>query len=180
MKNPIMDHYTSGYDGFEKRGIAVKKFSWAIPNDEAISSIVACGPVVEIGAGSGYWASLVAESGGDIVATDKYKLVDNEFTDKVHCYSKIEKLSALSAVRKYHNRALLSVWPSYQQSWSGKALAEYLKLGGQTVIYVGEGEYGCTGNKRFHNLLNNLRVVKEVSIPQWIGIHDHMEIRSIG
>jgi hypothetical protein len=176
VNNPLLKAYSPDWNGFEKRYAAVKEYSWAIPTDYAIESIVAHGPIVEIGAGTGYWANLIAEAGGDIVATDKFSPSHNTYTDKQHHYAAIKKLPALNAVRKYHNRTLLMVWPEYNESWSSQALAEYLHLGGKTVIYVGEDPGGCTGDAKLHELLATLQLLKTVTLPQWAGIHDYMEI----
>jgi protein-L-isoaspartate O-methyltransferase len=41
-----------------------------VPNEEAIRQIAVLSPIVEVGAGLGYWASLIAKAGADIVAYD--------------------------------------------------------------------------------------------------------------
>lgn len=38
---------------------AIEKYSYAIPNHDALSIIKKYGPIVEIGSGSGYWAHLL-------------------------------------------------------------------------------------------------------------------------
>lgn len=38
-----------------------EEYSWAIPNDQALKIIQHYGPVIEIGAGKGYWARLLVE-----------------------------------------------------------------------------------------------------------------------
>jgi len=48
-----------------------KKYAWAIPDDRAIMILAHLAPVVEICAGTGYWASLVAAQGGQIEAFDR-------------------------------------------------------------------------------------------------------------
>lgn len=176
LDNPLLKAHTPDWDGFENRHSLCQKYSWAIPNTDAIKAIVAYSPIVEIGAGTGYWAKLITEAGGDIVATDKFEPAHNAYTDKKHRYAPVEKLSAVAAVRKYHNRALLIIWPSYRESWSSDALAKYQELGGKTIIYVGEDSGGCTGDARLHALLANMTLLKTVSIPQWACIHDYMEI----
>jgi len=44
--------------------------SWAVPNAAALSALSALGPVVELGAGTGYWATLLQSRGVDIAAFD--------------------------------------------------------------------------------------------------------------
>jgi hypothetical protein len=45
-------------------------YAWAIPNPEAIATLVQHSPLIEIGAGRGYWAALAAAEGADILAFD--------------------------------------------------------------------------------------------------------------
>jgi len=52
------------------RDTYVDKYSFAIPNQEAIDEILRHTPVVEIGCGLGYWAHLVRAHQGDIIAYD--------------------------------------------------------------------------------------------------------------
>ena len=48
-----------------------QKYAWAIPNDDALMEIAKCTPLIEIGAGTGYWAWLLRQLGVDILAFDK-------------------------------------------------------------------------------------------------------------
>jgi hypothetical protein len=175
MKNPYLEQFVTlnhrDFDTFMRRRDFVQEFAWAVPSDEAIKAIIGQGPVVEIGAGNGYWASLIAQVGGDIVATD----IGSEqfkFTKQWH---PTEKLGALSAVEKYGaNRALLSVWPCYQQHWATEALLAYQ---GDTFIYVGESSWGCTGDAELHAIREDETKWKEtlcLRLPQWDGIHDEL------
>jgi len=48
---------------------------------------------------------------------------------------------------------------------------------GNTLIYVGEGAYGCTANDGFHDrCAAEFEIVKYVRIPQWESMHDVMEV----
>lgn len=49
------------------------KYAWAIPNDRALRIIAEFSPLIEIGCGKGYWASLLQKVGVDIVCYDKKK-----------------------------------------------------------------------------------------------------------
>lgn len=144
----------------------VDKYAWSIPNDEAIETLVEYDPLLEVGAGNGYWAHLVEEAGGDIVATDKEPWSDT-WTEVVQCDQTI--------VREPGPRTLFMCWPAYAEAWTGEALEMY---DGDTFIYVGEGRGGCTGNERFHKLLDERfgTAEKTVEIPQWCGIHDKMYV----
>lgn len=44
--------------------------SWAVPNAAALAALCALGPLLELGAGTGYWATLLHSRGVDIAAFD--------------------------------------------------------------------------------------------------------------
>jgi hypothetical protein len=74
-------------------------------------------------------------------------------------------------------RTLLMVWPSYNEDWPAQTLEKFQEAGGQRLIYVGEGSGGCTANDRFHSLLEeSWESVDSLSIPQWQGLHDYIEV----
>lgn len=49
-----------------------EKYAWAIPNNKALDILKHYSPIVEIGSGKGYWASLLRRQGVDIICYDKY------------------------------------------------------------------------------------------------------------
>ena len=64
------DYTPMDVNTFRHREMIKDRFSWAIPNEEALDAIAAVGPIVEIGAGTGYWAWLLQKRGVDVVAYD--------------------------------------------------------------------------------------------------------------
>ena len=50
----------------------LRRYGFAVPTDAALDAIVACSPrgVLELGAGAGQWAALLARRGVDVVAYD--------------------------------------------------------------------------------------------------------------
>jgi len=55
----------------------IKKYAWAIPDEKALKIVAEFGPIIELGAGLGYWAWLLQQRGVDIIAFDKYTSKDN-------------------------------------------------------------------------------------------------------
>lgn len=152
------------------RGELTKKFSWAIPNEEALKVLVEHGPVLEIGAGTGYWAALVAARGGDIIAYDKDPHVNDWCAGT---YFPV-RTGGPEIAQEYPHRTLFLCWPPYAEPMATDALLAYA---GDTVIYVGEDGYGCTGDADFHVLLDEAYdVVRRVSIPRWNDIFDAMYV----
>lgn len=158
---------------WDAREKAVRTWSWAVPNDAALAAITAHGPVLEVGAGGGYWAALLEQRGCRVVATDETPW-ENTFTD-------VGALEATEAVKLYgRTRNLLTVWPPLDSTMAANALATFKSVNPTgNVFYVGEGDGGCTGCDIFHNLLNtHYDLDDEVEIPTWPGIHDRLFIYS--
>lgn len=157
------------------RSLFVPKYSWSIPTQEAIQEIVSCGPVIEIGAGSGYWAHLVQKAGGDIVPFDKFLGEDNEYGHRETWTDVLE--GGNEVISLYPDHALFLSWPSYDEDWGAETLETYIENGGKTLIYVGESMGGCCANGRFFELINqHFRLKKKIELPQWYGIYDNMYI----
>ena len=163
-------------DEREARDVFCSKFSWAIPTEEAINRIVKCGPVVEIGAGTGFWAHLITESGGDVVAYDLHPVKNG-----LNRYHRRKEPTTYFTVRfgdpgrveKHQDRALFLCWPPYSTDMAADSLRLYK---GDCLILVGEDE-GCTAKEKFFNRLHReWDIVDTVTLPQWIGLHDYMTI----
>ncbi len=160
---------------FMVRDQYIEKFGFAIPNKTALSTIAAQSPILEVGAGSGYWAHELQKLGADIIATDsgtgRYRM-NGKARKWVSAWCPVIKLDAVKAIHTYPDRALLTVWPDYHCDWPVKALTAFH---GNKVFYVGEGYSGCTGNDAFHQYLDNhFELTSEVSIPQFPGMHDRL------
>ena len=156
---------------FSQRTNLAVEFAWAIPNDEALNAIKALGmPIVEIGAGSGYWAKLLQDMGVGIVPIDSEPIPNSYVTKR---YTDIIQ-GSVELLEQYPNHALMLCWPPYDKPMAADALKAYL---GKTVIYIGEGYGGCTGDDEFHHLLDKYwEFTVDVDIPQWYGIHDRLYI----
>lgn len=155
-----------------RRDELVDEFAWAIPNEAAVETLVDHAPLLEVGAGRGYWAWCVrqaADENGTIVATEPDPRWDEEWT------LPILGLDATDAIAEFSDgRTLFLCWPPYADPMAADALDAY---GGDTVIYVGEGRGGCTGDDRFHELLHTgWGLVETVAIPTYLGIHDRLEV----
>ena len=152
--------------GIEARHKLVRRYAYALPNDEAITACVVRSPLVEVGAGLGYWASLIAQAVGDIVAYDNWSWAEQ---GNGAAHFSVETMGAAEAAAKHPERTLLLIWPPYDDPMAADALRAYA---GRCVIFVGESD-GCTGDEAFHSILaDEWNEVERVAIPQGWGIHD--------
>lgn len=147
----------------ERRGDLVDRYAWAIPNETAISRLVDLSPIVEMGAGSGYWAYEIERRGGTVHA------YDNDPPDETWAPVTVGTPDVLSG----YTEPLLLCWPPYGEPMAREAIEEHC---GETVVYIGEIE-GCTADSEFHRLLDWEYSLEEViDIPSYDGIHDNMFI----
>lgn len=135
------------------------RWSWAVPNNAALDVIAEHGPIVEVGAGGGYWARELRRRGVDALAYDP----DPHGRAGWHAGSWGEVLEGDHTVAARHpERTLLLVWP--QHTWSSRAVAAYA---GRTLIFVGQAP------DRPRQLRTPARLV---GIPQWAGCTDRLEL----
>jgi hypothetical protein len=152
-----------------RRNELVQKYAWAIPDEFAIRAIAARSPIVEIGAGNGYWASRLALAGADIVAYDdrSWKM---KWTAEWHPVA----VGGADAAAAHSDRALFLCWPPHEEQLMHDALRAYQ---GQTVIYIGEGGGGATGTDEAHMLLEaQFHLIQTTRIPKYWGMHDRLYI----
>jgi hypothetical protein len=159
------------------RDALVAKYAWAIPNDNAIQLLAGMGPIIEMGAGNGYWAKLIVDAGGKIEPYDvKPGQHHYDAPPRSVWYPVIDGGPDQITVR-HRDHILLLVWPPYEGALAFDALTRYLEVGGKTVVFVGEGSGGCTADDRFYNLLDSqFEEVGDTDIPQWDGIHDYLTV----
>lgn len=124
-------------------------FASAVPSDEALGAIAQLGvPVVELGAGTGYWGALLAARGVDVVLYDREppsaRAGNNNFFHRA--FARVRRGDERAAAA-HPERALLLVWPFSLEEMSkdlreGRAFAPWDKAAldaykGELVLHVG-------------------------------------------
>jgi len=145
----------------------VRQYAYTITSPDTVQFVLKhCGPgVVDPLAGSGYWADLLARSGGvDVAASD---LRPPERT-----WCTVARSDAVDAV---HNaaaaRTLLLSWPPLGDPVGARLVEAYRRqphpTGGRRIVYMGELD-GCCGDEDMTAELNrHWRVVARHSPPVW-------------
>ena len=163
-----------GAETYTLRSKAVQHWAWGIPSAAALDAIKALGkPVVELGAGRGYWAWRLRRHG---VKVDAYDLRGSTHRRQGKRWLRVKRGTPLTVRKKrFASHALLLCWPPYDEPEMGfEALRQFR---GDHVIYIGEGHGGCTACNAFHEELErHWEKVQEVDIPQWDGLHDYLTI----
>jgi hypothetical protein len=114
-----------------------QRYSYVIPDAHSLAMLGALGPIVEIGAGTGYWASRLIETGVDVVAFDQAP-PDGEAPNRYHppksTWTEVIR-GDQTALRDHAGRALFLCWPPLFSSL-GDCLTYYA---GSTVACIGDG-----------------------------------------
>jgi hypothetical protein len=116
-----------------------QRYSYVFPSMSVLAMLSELGPLVEMGAGTGYWAYKLRSMGVDIVAFDQAP-PDGERVNRYH--AKTETWTQVlrgdqTVLSGYSNRALFLCWPPLFSAL-GECLSYY---GGDTVAYIGDDGY---------------------------------------
>jgi tetratricopeptide (TPR) repeat protein len=174
-ENPYLSEFNSirsQQECFDRHQELCHKYAWAVPNQAALEALRQNQPIIEIGAGTGYWAHLLRQIGVKIAAYDLNPVPSSG--NQWHSGAGRSWATVLSgdetAVRRSSAQALFLCWPPEVNQCAYNALRLFK---GNTVIYVGEGPGGCSGTAKFHSLLaRDWDLVGQIEIPQWPGVYD--------
>ncbi len=116
-----------------------QRYAYVLPSEATLAMLAGLAPLVEIGAGTGYWAHRLRSIGVDIVAFDQAP-VDGERANRYHSptrpWTHLEP-GDQTVLPSYPDRALFLCWPPLFSSL-GDCLTYYR---GDTVAYIGDGGY---------------------------------------
>ncbi len=160
----------------EARGRLVREFAWAIPNQRALAVIASLGPIVEIGAGGGYWARMLRDLGVDVAAYDPVapdpdrRMLSWAWT----AWTDVDPGGPEKA-GEHPDRTLMLCWPDgFANTMASEALDAYR---GACLIYIGEESGGNTADDAFFAALDrDWQLAHRVPIPQWYGMHDDLTV----
>ena len=159
-----MQHNRARY--YEEKDILRSVFGYAIPNIKVIKELVQYSPIVEYGAGVGYWAHLIEKYGGNVRCCD--------INPPRPQWSNIMKVADQDMFLLNDTNTLMLIWPEYHTTMSHDILNRYT---GSRLIYVGEDEGGCTGTDPFFEIIKTKWIEKDqMPIPTWNTVYDKVFI----
>lgn len=163
----------------------VSEYSFTIPYYIILQKVASYSPIVEIGAGSGYWARCLTEMGADVIAYDSFPPGEQGpwewyngnswFDDAWYCINKGDDTAAAI----HPERTLFMAWPMPNNPMAYNALANYKKAGGRTVIYIGDPHPGSSGDEYFYKLLYEHKEIENIELFSWPGIRERLLIYSL-
>jgi len=156
------------------RDLLTLRYAWGIPDDEVIRRIAefSDNKVVEMGAGSGYWAWLLSQLNVEVDAWDANPEASiTEGTPWEHKWFNVQEgTPEVLSDNRYIDWTLLLVWPPLSDPMATNALKAF---SGSQVVYVGENGEGCTADGEFHDLLyEEFDYVDGYQNPAWQLLND--------
>uniref|UniRef100_A0A7S2JJF5 Uncharacterized protein n=1 Tax=Haptolina brevifila TaxID=156173 RepID=A0A7S2JJF5_9EUKA len=162
-------------------------FSSAVPSPAAIDAIKALNtPVMEIGAGSGYWGLMLKANGVECVLYDKQPAARDTMSSSGYYRAWTEVAKGTHEKAAAHpTHALMLVWPFFHEdalpdskdAWDLKALNAYE---GSTVIHVGElaeqADNQTTSTSFKRRLAEEFTLAQTVDLPNWPYSYDNLTI----
>lgn len=142
---------------------------FAIPNNASMKRLKQVSPLIQMGAGSGFWAGILRQHNVDVLAYDLHpsslqdntnEFFDAAYIDDIHEGACVDSLTLELA----RSRTLLLIWPNdpdpvdnkeYCQDdgcqgsetvWDADCLEAYVHAGGRRVVFVGEREATISGD----------------------------------
>ena len=151
-----------------------QRYAYVIPSDSTLAILAALGPLVEVGAGTGYWAHRLRSIGVDIVAFDQAP-VDGERTNRYHPLTRpwthVEQ-GDQTMLAGHADRGLFLCWPPLFSSL-GDCLTYY---SGDTIACIGDGGYRTTRLDRLHEAFTKVATAPVRALDPYPGIRPQLTI----
>lgn len=174
----------NGWEPVDKTDI-LQFYPAYLPTDEAIQYLCSESPLLEIGAGAGYWTHVVNQNGGECLATDisprgleghEYPIVTRDEYDENNSYTEIEwsnvKETDHTCVESYPDRTVLLCHPPGATQFTVELLT--LLQDSQRLVFVGEWYPGADATpKFFKQLIDNWRLCADFPVYDWASMHAH-------
>jgi len=139
-------------------------YAYAIPSPETIEWVAQFSegrPLVELGAGRGYWAAQLAKAGLTVEAYDSEppgKAENVSFPGAIGqrdvWYHVGDSAELAGRKHGWSNCVLFLCWPpGWGNTMASEALAEFESAGGSCLIFIGEPQGGKTGDDAFFDAL---------------------------
>jgi len=139
-------------------------YAYAIPSPETIewmSDFCAGFPVLEVGAGRGYWAAQLSQAG---IAVNAFELEPPDVRDNVSfpqaagqadTWYSVCTTDGLSSAQQGGHMLFLCWPPGWENPMASEALATFEAAGGDRLVYIGEPRGGKTGDAAFFDALTD-------------------------
>ncbi len=159
--------------GGEMRIRYARRYGYGVPCREVLDLIARYGPLLELGAGNGFWSFWLRRKGCDVIATDPK---EGGMHNRNNWLSDLVEVGAVEALGMYPGRNVLMVWPHYHSTWPSDVVQRMKP--GQVLCYVGERPFGCCAPLTFFSSLkrNGFGMLHRRRTPSWDKVTDYLTV----
>ena len=144
-----------------------QRYSYVLPDETSLSALGGLGPLVELAAGTGYWAYRLAARGVDVIALDQAP-PDGDRPNRYHAKTRTWTTVASgdeTALSEYPDRALFLCWPPLFSSL-GECLTYYT---GEAVALIGDGGHRTARIRDLNETFTNTLVAPVQALEPFPG-----------
>lgn len=154
----------AGVDPSEIYQSVVARFTFAPPSEQLLDEVARHAPILDVGAGNGYWSWRLQERGVDVVAVEPRPDAHRPVIETL-------RTTGQEIAPHHPDRALLMVWPTGPRgdsSWAGQTVAAYT---GSTVLYLGDPAFSYTADQTLPLALTlgGFRETNRIVVDSWPG-----------
>jgi hypothetical protein len=154
--------------------LLAQRYAYVFPSDSALAMLAGLGPLVEIGAGTGYWAHRLRSIGVDIVAFDQAPLGGeraNRYHPRTRPWTHVEQ-GDQTVLAGYADRCLFLCWPPLFSSL-GDCLTYYC---GETLAYIGDEGYRTARLDHLHETFTKVAAAPVRALDPYPGVPPQLTI----
>lgn len=152
-----------------------EQFAYSVWSPKILQLVSSYSPLIELGAGNGYNAWLLEQSGAEVVALDAYPIEEGRnwfFNTKFglpsragKCWTAVQKGTS-EELLKYPDHTLLLCWPPINRM-GVEALSNYP---GNRIIFIGHKKC-CATSAFYKRLENDWKLEFAATTGSWNGYH---------
>lgn len=151
----------------------IRFYSYAIPTLRALQTVAGLGPLVELGAGAGYWSRLLRDLGADVVAYDIEPPSVNGWITDAPAWTEV-RTGDERGLAAHADRALFVSWPERPDGFMSRVLDTYPP---RTLALITDGRVSFQPTDSLYDRLAvGWDQIATVDIPRWPGRFDALTI----
>ncbi|GAA4734996.1 hypothetical protein GCM10023263_92100 [Phytohabitans rumicis] len=147
-------------------------YSYSVPTPEALIALRELGPLIELGAGAGYWARLLRDLGVDLVAYDIEEPSTNSWIADAPAWTKVE-VGDEHSLAGHSGRTLFVSWPERPSGFMSTVLDVYPPA---TLVLITDGRVSVGADPLYDRLASGWEQDMAMDIPRWPGRYDSLMI----
>lgn len=163
-----------GVELYKLRTQWVAEFGFAIPCAELLDALAEHGPIVEVGAGTGYMTVLMRDRGIDVIGSDADWRGPGAHGFEVgkHDEQQNNGVEAKTMVRRYRDRTAFCSWPTLNTTWFRQML-KAMQIGQKLIVIR---ETACAEHTAWAYLDEKFEELATIRLPVFERISDFAQV----